>query len=263
MQYVRILALNFEDVFQQRMRAFVWFTTQLVNPIILILFWKGAFSRNTTIGGWTRSELNTYYLLLVVVTSCLISHIQTKIARDDIRDGGLVRYIIRPFPYLLFNFFGELPNRILLGVYGIIAFMILSHFVDHSLIHISTENVPITVTIIVLAYILSFISQSTLGFIAFWTTEISGIIDTVEVVRVVLAGIIVPLALFPNWLAHIATTLPFSYMVYFPLLSLQGKLPLQTQLLVILMQVCWIAIFSFLYTVLWNQGLKKFSGIGQ
>ncbi len=260
MRYFKILLLHFEDVMQARSRSFVWFLMSVVNPLILIAFWSGATSGSATIGGFSKSELNTYYLILIIATTCLISHIEDKIGKYDIREGGLVRYLTRPFSYFWLCFFHEIPYRILQGIFGLIGFFILSFFIKT--VHIPTITI-FTFIILVSAYVLSYLMQSVIGLCAFWITEINGIFNTMEVVRVVLSGIIVPLTFLPYWLASITYILPFSYLTYFPIISLQGKASAHLQIWIIFMQVLWITIFIAIYKIMWRQGVKRFTGVGQ
>ena len=260
MRFVHILLLHFEDALQERMRALIWFLMSLVNPLLLIISWNGALGKSGMMNGWTRTDINTYYLLLIVTSSILISHVEDKIGTMDIREGGLVRYLTRPFSYFWLCFFEEIPYRLLQGIFAVIGFIILT-----SLIPI-THIPPVTIwTLLILigALLLSFLMQASVALIAFWIVEVGGIFDTLEVVRLVLGGTILPIILLPNWIINIAYLSPFAYTAYFPITSIQGKLSSETQLWVLCMQGIWIILFICLYKILWFFGLKKFSGVGQ
>lgn len=259
MRYLRILTLHFEDVLQVRSRAFVYFIINIINPLMLILFWQGAFAKQSTISGFSQTQINSYYLLLIIINTTLISHIEEKIAKSDIRSGELVRYLTRPFPYLLISFFEELPHRLIQGLYGIAAYMLLSYFITIPPVVISSASV----LIIILAYLLSFIIQATISLIAFWIIDMNGILNTLEVIRVVLSGMLIPLSFLPLWMSSIAYTLPFAYFIYFPAITLLGNTTSHMQLWIIFMQVLWIAIFGCTYKLLWYFGIRKFSGVGQ
>ena len=129
-----------------------------------------------------------------------------------------------------------------------------------------THIPPVTIwTLLILigALLLSFLMQASVALIAFWIVEVGGIFDTLEVVRLVLGGTILPIILLPNWIINIAYISPFAYTAYFPITSIQGKLSSETQLWVLCMQGIWIILFICLYKILWFFGLKKFSGVGQ
>lgn len=259
MRYLRILTLHFEDVLQVRSRAFVYFLLNIINPLMLILFWQGAYSKQSTISGFSHSQINSYYLLLVIVITVVVSHIEEKIAKNDIREGDLVRYLTRPFPYLVVSFFEELPHRVIQGMYGLIAYLFLSYFISIPPAVISINSL----TILLLAYILCFLIQATISLIAFWIIDLNGVLNTLEVFRMLLSGMLIPLPFLPNWMSSIAYTLPFAYFVYFPVITLQGSTSVHTQYWIIFMQLLWISIFGCIYKLMWHFGIKKFSGVGQ
>jgi ABC-2 type transport system permease protein len=79
----------------------------------------------------------------------------------------------------------------------------------------------------------------------------------------IFSGMILPLEQYPFLLKHIAFSLPFSYMMYYPVMGILGKLDEGTLLRVIFQQIVWtIALYSF-YRWLWKKGSLKFTGVGQ
>lgn len=85
-KYFKIFSLHWQDAFQSRSRSVVWFLLSLAGPLILLLFWRGAFQNTKTIGGWNFSSFVTYYFLLIIAGALLVSHIEEGVALDDIRD---------------------------------------------------------------------------------------------------------------------------------------------------------------------------------
>lgn len=232
----------------------------LFNPLILLIFWNGALGNSDSINGWTKIDINTYYLLLVITNGLLVSHVADGIGKVDIRQGSLVRYLTRPFPYFWFKFNEELPYRILQGTIGFIGFIVLTKFIPITEL---TSVDTFTILIFIGAFFLSYMIQICFALIAFWITEIGGLFNTIEVARIVLGGTLLPLSLLPYWLGNIAYISPYAYVTYFPITSIQGKLSPETQIGVLCMQALWIIIFSVIYKVLWHFGLRKFSGVGQ
>ena len=101
------------------------------------------------------------------------------------------------------------------------------------------------------------------GILAFWFTEVGGLFDMVEVIIVVFGGFILPISLMPDFLKNLASYLPFSYMVYYPVFALMGKFKLLQLLEIILIQIFWILLLVTFYKILWIKGVKKFTGVGQ
>lgn len=265
MRYVRIFLLHCEDIFEARSRALVWFLVTVVNPLGILFYWQAALQGGKQVApGWDLSTITSYYFLLIIVGSFLMSNIEKDVSNEDIQEGGLVKYLVRPFSYYFLKFFEEIPYRMLQGFFGLfvcIAFMVLFGsfftFVKDPL------GVVFAIAIACMAYLLSFTFKLIVGLLGFWFTDMSGLHQLVEMVLLVFAGYILPLHLLPGLLSSIAQFLPFGYMIYFPVLALQGKLTESELLIVLLAQICWLVGLYLAYKVVWQLGMRKFVAIGQ
>ncbi|MBI2034964.1 MAG: ABC-2 family transporter protein [Candidatus Levybacteria bacterium] len=265
MKYVRIFLLHFQQVFEQRARSLVWFILAFLNPLIMLTFWLGAFSqKGFSLVAWSLSSITSYYFLLIIAGAFLIVHVEEDVAVLDIREGALARYLLRPISYYWIKFFDETGYRLLQGAFGVIIFFIFSLFFT-GFVSLANTLIQIlfAVIIVILGYLISFTFKMILGLSAFWFTDFWGLQQLTEVVILVMAGFVMPLDLFPEFIRKIAFFLPFSYMAYFPLIAVQGKLALFELLRVILAQSFWFLTLFFFYQFLWRKGVKKFAAIGQ
>lgn len=265
MQYIRIFALHFQQAFALRSRSVVWFLIALLNPLTYFLFWSGAYAGNQALfTQWNLSSLATYYFLLVIAGSLLIVHIEEDVAHWDIQQGGLSRYLLKPFSYIRLKFFEELPWRIIQGFFGVIIFtafwIMFGSFV--SVAH-TVPAILFAIGIAFCGYIISFLFKMIVGLSALWLTDYSGLQQLVEAVILIFAGMLMPLEFLPNIIRQIAFSLPFSYIIYFPLVAFQGKLTATESVRTIGIQIVWIVILAGIYQLLWKKGLQLFTGLGQ
>jgi ABC-2 type transport system permease protein len=260
----RIFSICIQDALQYRSEAFVWFLLSMFNTLSALLLWVSGFANKSITGdGISLPSIQLYYLFLLVVSSSLLSHIEESVARYDIKEGKLVSYLLKPFSYFWMKFFGEVPWRIMGLVFSCIAMFIFSN-VFH--IHLPTPSlilIPGIVIVCLLALFLSFMFKMVISLVAFWITEGWALFEIVDVLIVIFAGSIMPLQFFPEWIRSIATILPFSYMIYFPVQALLGALTLQDLGRVILIQGMWIGIFTLVQQTLWKKGINLFTGVGQ
>ncbi len=264
MRYLRIFALHFQEAFALRSRSIVWFFIALLNPLVYFLFWRGAYAGNQVpVSAWTLPALATYYFLLVIAGSLLIVHIEEDVAHWDIQQGGLSRYLLKPFSYIRLKFFEELPWRMIQGFFGVIIFavfwMLFGSFV--TVAH-TASAILFAICIAFLGYIISFIFKMIVGISALWFTDYSGLQQLVEAVILIFAGMLMPLEFLPPVIRQIAFSLPFSYMIYFPLVAFQGKLTAMESVRTIGIQIVWIVILFGIYQVLWKKGTRLFTGLG-
>ena len=265
MRYGKIFLLHFQDAFHSRGRSFVYFLLSLTSPMLLLLFWQGAIREHGEVYGvWTSSAITSYYLLIAIASSFLIVHIEEDVAFRDIKDGALVKYLLRPFSYFIVKFMEELPWRVIQGLLAIVIFLFFRFIVGIPLpiVHRPLEILLVS-GVFVLAFAISYVFKMVLGLTAFWTTDFWGTLSIEEFLFSVFGGIIAPLVLYPSVFARIAQVLPFAYIVYFPVVAVEGMLSIYELLRVLGAQVAWLIILYGVYLLLWNRGIKKFSSVGQ
>lgn len=257
--------LHSQYVFAERGRSFVWFLYSIIPPGVFLLFWIGALkSQGGSIAGWNFSTITSYYFLLTVASAMLIAHIEEEISSEDIQQGHLTGYLLKPFSYYWIKFLEEIPWRLLQGSFGIIlcfAFVVI--FGNFFTLTDSAVIIALSVLICVLAIMLSFTFKTVLGLTAFWLTDTTGLFQLFEAVMLIFGGFIVPLTLLPSFAERLATFLPFAYVAYYPVVAIQGQLNIQELVKVILLQAVWIIAFAILYRWMWFEGRKKYTAIGQ
>jgi len=265
MKYGKIFLLHLQDAFEDRSRSLVWFLIALINPLVYLLFWRGA-AESLDHGGqqWTISTFSSYYLLLVIVNSFLVVHIEEYIAWYDIKEGYLANHLLRPVSYFWQNFFHELPYRLLQGLFGLIVlFLFLLKY--PTVIHIvsSADKILLGIVVVVCAYFLSFCFKMLLGLSALFTTDFYGLSELVTVLILVFGGFVIPLDLFPDQVKQAIPILPFPYMFFYPILAITGELGSGALLRVVAIQLAWIFAFTLLYRYMWEKGVRFFTGVGR
>jgi len=260
-----MLLIHFEDAIAERAQSFVWFLIALINPLMLLLFWRGAIlEKPDAYGQWNIPSIMSYYLLLIIAGAFLQVHIEEKIAYTDIQQGSLSNYLTKPFSYLLWNFFIELPYRVLQGSFGVVVFLIF--FVLFGNI-VSIANDPMTLLlasiVIILGYLISFFFKMILGLSALWTTDFSGLVQLTEVILLIFGGFIMPIHIFPFVLQRISFALPFAYMFYFPIIAIAGRLATPELFRLIAVQLVWLVGLWVVYGLVWKRGVRLFTAVGQ
>jgi ABC-2 type transport system permease protein len=263
MRIFNIFLLHFQYVFERRAVSFVWFLISLFNPLLLLIYWNSALKTNT-INGWNLSSISAYYFLLIIAGSMLMSHIEEEVAYDHIELGNLVSYLLQPFSYFWICFIKEIPYRLLQGSFGIVICVVFV-LLFGQFFHVSNRIEIIIVAILsaALAYILSYTFKMIMGLSAFWMTDSRGFFQFIEVIILLTAGYILPLDLMPEGFGRAAALLPFPYMIYYPVVILQGKLSLVQSIQTIGIQIIWVTLFIFIYSITWKKGVKRFTGMGQ
>lgn len=264
MRFLKIFLLHFQHVINVRSRAFVWFLVAVINPLVSLIFWTAVLKeKGEILEGWELSSITSYYFLLIIAGSVLIAHIEEDVGVYDIKQGGLVGYLMRPISYIKMKFFDEAPWRVLQLVFGLSIFVIFYLFLGNFVSLANGHMFLIALLIALLAFLISFTFKMIVGLSAFWLTDFWGLQQLLEVISVILAGFVVPVDLLPSWIKSIAIATPFPYVAYYPVMALQGRLGFGEAFQVIFFQLFWLVLLYLIYRLIWSAGLKKFTGVGQ
>lgn len=262
MKWLRIISLQFEEIFEYKLKSLVWLLLPLMNNLTLILFWTGAQFQSGL--HTSLDSLTTYYFLMTVCGLFLSSHVEYEVSELHIKQGGLINYLLKPVSYYWMQLFEELPHRVLQAVYAVILVGYIA-LITHTNVSIGIrwQYAPVLLCIFIFGYLISYTIKLSIAFIAFWIKEIGGISELFTIVIIIFSGGILPIPLYPEVLKNIAYKLPFIYVGYYPVTSLQGLYDLGGLLRILGVQIVWYGGLIVMNRILWMRGLKRFTAVGQ
>jgi ABC-2 type transport system permease protein len=97
---------------------------------------------------------------------------------------------------------------------------------------------------------------------AFWTTRVYSVSQFFYMLVVLLSGQFVPLQLMPPVVQTIARILPFQMFRYVPIETILNRMSLTDVLINYAISLVWLIAFSFLFSWVWREGVKRFSAVG-
>lgn len=262
MRWLRIIGLQFEEILEYKLKSLIWLLMPIMNNLTLILFWTGAVFQK---GEQTQlSSLTTYYFLMTICGLFLSSHVEYEVSELHIKRGGLINYLLKPVSYYWMQLFEELPHRVLQATYALLIVGYIALVTKSNLtINIRPETIPIIVCIFIMGYLLSYTIKLSLAFLAFWIKEIGGITELFMIVSIIFSGGLLPIPLYPEVLKNIAHSLPFIYVGYFPVTSVQGIYNAGELFHILGMQLMWYGGIVIVNRIMWFFGLRQFTAVGQ
>lgn len=258
MKNLKIILLHFEHIAEQRARSLIWLLVTAINPIIYIIFWSGTSDKSQL------PRIITYYVLMTIMGAFLMSHIEGDIAVNDIQYGQLTSYLVKPLSYYWKKLYEELPYRVLQGFFGTVFLVVLIKIFKLSIQITSSPTIfAMAVCVMIMGFFLAYTFKVLLGLLAFWFTDVDGLFHLAEILIILFAGYIMPLDMMPTSWYKTAQALPFSSMIYYPIVVLQGRLDWGQISLILIKQVVWLVLFLVIYLIIWRKGIKKFTALGQ
>lgn len=236
-----------------------------VFPIIIQVFmWTSIYGGSDAMF-FNRSfgQMIAYTVMATVITRVIRAGFEYEV-NDDIKNGGMSKYIVRPIqylPYRLSCFLGQKTGHLTAALVLLaVALVILTLLFGDEVVTVS--GVLAFIPALLLSFLLNFMIFFCVAMWAFWMTEIGFFFEAVRIVIVVLSGGIFPLDIFGETMCKVLKLLPFSYTVNFPVDVLSSVVSGGQYIGGIAMQLFWIGVLSGLSAFLWRTGSRKYLAAG-
>jgi ABC-2 type transport system permease protein len=220
-----------------------------------------AVAREGPVGRFGASEFTAYYLAALVVRLLTGAWVIWEV-NFEIREGTLAYRLLRPVhplvAYACENL-GALPLRFAVAIpLAAVAVAIVGggHVTGDPLLLLAF---PLS---LLGAWLITFLAMAIIGALAFYLESSSSLFEVWLGLFGVFSGYLIPLELFPGWLATAARFLPFRYMLAFPVEMIVGMTPRDAALLELGIQWAFVGALALGARAVWRQGLRRFAAFG-
>lgn len=264
--------LKYTNTFMLALQASIEYRIDFILSIISGLFivivqcslWTAVFnsSNSMVIYGYTYQEMMIYSIFSGIVSKLVATGFENEIA-DDIKSGGLSKYITQPMNYKYYRFCKFVGGKVMqMLIVTLLLFISMLFFVFKWSFQIDAFSIITFFISIVLGLVLNFCIFFLVSQLAFRMTEVWGVFIAVNQGSYLLSGGVFPLDVFGENVYRIVHLLPFEYTVFFQINIINGHLEKHQILDGLLIQLIWILILSALGEVCWKKGLKKYVAVG-
>ncbi len=212
--------------------------------------------------GFTYSQMIAYVVIANLVSRLVRTSFEYELAQD-IKSGGLDRFLVKPIGYFGFRLFTFLGGKSAQSVVTL-AVLTASIWVMRAVLGfpITAGAVAGFAAALLLAFALNFLIFWCVGTLAFRLTEIGFLFEAVRIVIITASGGIFPLSVFGPTGEAVLKLLPFRFTIQFPTELLCGRIPAAEVLPGFLMAAGWIAVLAFCAAALWASGVRRFAAVG-
>lgn len=221
-------------------------------------------SNQATLGGLTQNEMVIYVFMSYITSSFIMISITNDIGYDIVQ-GTVAMNLIKPIDYrasLISKAAGTMIYRFLIP--GVFIWIGLE-FYKVQVLKMMPATVP-QILLYLLSCIMSFfiyvLFDFCFGMIVFFTTYIFGIQMIKQAIMGFLTGQLIPISFFPEVLRRIFDYLPFSSMVYTPVMIYLGKYSEEVLWFMLLRQAIWVVLLYVLGSLVWKQVTKRLVILG-
>ncbi|MDP2780463.1 ABC-2 family transporter protein [Devosia sp.] len=250
------------NAFQTRLayRNAVWAGAfgDLVFMFARIAIWVSVYgaASGATVEGFSLPDMITYALLAGPVLYWDFSRLVNEVG-NAVQTGDVAVYLLKPlhYPaYLLASHIGHFLFELLLIVLPIAVIVCLTYGLVPP---VSPFHGLAFLAFWLLSFAMLFTLATLAGLLAFWLMTVFALEWFLMSIMTLLSGGLVPLWLFPDWLAAIAGHLPFAWVSYYPAAVYLGKLDPGQTLLYFAIGCVWLLALLTALGWLWAQARHR------
>lgn len=260
-KFLAQLKMGFMNGMVYRGQTVVWMLASLVWIAVLPFVWLAIYGDRETIDVYNKQMIVGYFVLMPWVESMVASYIYESI-HENIRDGSINQFLIKPTSYLLHYFWDETGFRVqrfsMTTLVLLCAYPLLSAYAALPTLAFVGWWIPI----FLIAAILNYLVSALVGILAFWTTDGEWIKHIWWAVQTFAMGFLAPISFFPETMQTILRASPFPLMLEAPITMLLGTTTDAALAAMVAKGVMWIVILFSINVLVWRFGTRRVEGIG-
>lgn len=245
---------------------YLFILVSLFGSFINYYLWMAIYgsSGTGTLGGLTQDEMIVYVFMSYITSSVVMISIATDIGYDVVK-GTVAMNLIKPIDYrmsLISMASGTMLYRFLIpGVFIWIGLEIYKVTVL-GLAAVTVSRVLLYLLSCVMSFLIYVLFDFCFGMLAFFTTYIFGLQMIKQALMSFLTGQLIPISFFPEAVQRVFDYLPFSSMVYTPVMIYLGKYTGDTLAFMLIRQAVWVVLLDVLGSLIWRQVTKRLVILG-
>ncbi|BBF42753.1 daunorubicin resistance transmembrane protein [Lachnospiraceae bacterium KM106-2] len=245
---------------------YIFIFISLFGSFISYYIWMAVYgsAKSGSIGGLSRSEM-IIYVFMVYVTSSMVTISIADWISEDIVKGTVSMNLIKPIDYrtsLMSRAFGDVIYRFLLPGVFIWGAVEIYKVVSLKTSVTSFQQIFFYLLSCFMSFLIYVLFDFCFGMIAFFTTYIFGLMLAKSALLSFLTGQLIPLSFFPEGAQKVFDFLPFSSMVYTPVMIYLGKYQGNQLILVLLRQLFWVIVLYGIGSLVWRKVTKHLVVLG-
>lgn len=256
-RYSPFISAGIQELITYRVNFFLYRIGDIMGAFVAFYLWKAVFdsSREPMIQGFSMADI-TLYIIMSVVTTLLTRSDSSFMIGEEVKDGSISMRLLRPVHFAASYLFTEIGSKWLIFVSVGLPF--LSVIVSMKILSGQGVLAVLGLTLIylfslILAYLINFFFNICFGFSAFIFKNLWGSNLLKASLVAFMSGSLIPLAFFPKIVSNILSFLPFSSLIYTPVMIIVGKYDSSQMLQALFLQLFWLLVMVGLSQLIWKR----------
>lgn len=261
-KYLAVFKISWEQGLVYRLNFTLWRVRTVLQLLLVYFIWWTVFQSQDEVFGYTSTTILTYILISAIIRAIILSS-RTMDVSNQINDGSVVNFIIKPLGFIQYYFSRDLADKLLNISFVIFEITLIILLLKPQIIIQTNLNILI---LFILATLLGILVQFCIGFIiglmSFWVENSWGPMFLIFIFLEGFGGALFPIDILPKTFFNILMLTPFPYLIYFPSkLYLGGFTPDQLFTYFSIL-IFWVISLWFMMRWVVNMGLKHYTAVG-
>ncbi len=200
-----------------------------------------------------------YFFLGALIYS--LSNFHPYEIEEDIKYGGLSKYLVRPLHPFTYHFWKQSAIASLETLVKSLVIIPLLYFMGFAL-NFSFSHTLFFVFYLPFIFFFFFHQLSVISLLSFWISEAWAIRWASTSIMRLLSGMLVPIVFFPQAVQNILFWLPYQHLAYTPIAIMQQKMTLLQALPSFGVLLVWCVLIWMLKEFIWFKGLQRYESNG-
>ena len=262
-KYWKTISNEFQKQLNFRFFILAYVIGNFFDLLAQIVVWSAAFRDVSEVNGYDYQTMLSYVVFGWIFRYLTTNYEYESIIQKDIHLGRLSNFIIKPISYVKYvmaNAIGR--NFFAFGVIIVTSAVYVIIFGKNLIFSSSLWVGPILFIYFIMAYLTKFYISIIIGYIGFWTKEISGMSYSANTLVKFFSGAYFPLDLLPGSILYVFYGFPFIYIFFMPTQIFIGRIDFAQSFRGILVMGVWLLVLHFAVKILWKLGLNKYESAG-
>lgn len=256
-RYKPFLVAGIQELITYRVNFFLYRAGDVLGAFVAFYLWRAVFdaSHQSLIRGFRLSDM-TLYIIMSFVTGLLTKSDSSFMIGEEIKDGSIIMRLLRPVHFATSFLFMELGFRLMVFLSVGLPFLLLlfgMRLAAGVSVWQVTGSLLAFLMSLLLAFLINFYFNICFGFSAFIFKNLWGSNLLKNSLVAFMSGSLIPLAFFPKLIADLLHLLPFSSLVYTPVMIVIGKYSIAQICQALALQAFWLLVMVLASQLIWKK----------
>ena len=256
-RYKPFINAGVQELITYRVNFLLYRIGDVMGAFVAFYLWKAVFdsSQESLIQGFSMADI-TLYIIMSFITSLLTKSDSSFMIGDEVKDGSIIMRLLRPVHFAASYLFTEIGSKWLIfasvGLPFLSVIVVMQIFSGQDMVDVLVRTL-IYLFSLTLAYLINFFFNICFGFSAFVFKNLWGSNLLKNSLVAFMSGSLIPLAFFPKIVSDILSFLPFSSLIYTPVMIIVGKYNTSQIFHALLLQLFWLLVMVGLSQMIWKR----------